>query len=141
MSFLTVTVCQGASIHDPLKPLSEVNNFDMEVVNAAPMQQWFANIQPQMKEWAKCEYALLDSDKFGPAVHVSVTKRLRKDVQRLLPSVAPGAKAYQLDVEYTKWFYTWRGFQQGLASGSDVCPKRLLMLGLAIACGSTVAEG
>lgn len=123
-SLITTSVCHGGVLdYDPMKPAAEVRNDDMLMVEGPAMQQWFNHIQPQIKEWAKCDYALLSSDKYGPDVSLNVKQRLRDDVQRLLPSVASGAKAYQLEVEYAKWFHTWRGFHQGLSTGSDVALK------------------
>lgn len=123
---LSVSVCHGAWDYDPMKSVAKMDSDDMQVVDAAAMQQWFNHIQPQIKEWAKCDYALLSSEKYDPSTALDVKKRLRSDVYKLLPSVSPDARSYHLGIEYTKWFHTWRGYHQGLAVGSDVAPEKII---------------
>lgn len=125
-ALIAASVSHGAWDYDPMKPAKELSNDEMAIAEAAAMQQWFDHIQPQIKEWARCEYALLSSDKYGAEATNKVQKQVRADVRKLLPSVAPGAKAYQLGVEYTKWFYTWRGFHQGLSKGAEVAPEAIV---------------
>ena len=125
VSLIALVTCQGAWAYEPTKPAKDVQGDDWLAVDAAPMQQWFGHIQPQFKEWSRCEYALLNSDNYGPEKRLIVSKKLRGDLERLLPSVAPGAKAYHVNIEYAKWFYTWRGFQQGLASAGDVPAQQI----------------
>jgi len=118
-------VCNGAENYDAGKPATDIVSGDMYLVEAAAMQQWFEHVQPQIKEWGKCGYALLSSDLYGPADALTINEKLRGNVQKVLPSVAPNAKAFNLSIEYTKWFHTWRGYHQGLAAGSGVSMKEI----------------
>lgn len=93
------------------------------MASGAAMQQWFLDLQPQISEWAKCDYALMDSN--YPDGSVEVSAALRARVLRLLPSVPNDAYAYHLNIEYTKAFYSWRGYQAGLSKAGSMTTEAI----------------
>lgn len=118
-----VSTVSGAADWFPLSPANQSTDDDLVMASGAPMQQWFIDLEPQISEWAKCDYAFLGSGYPDGSSEVSATLRAR--VLRLLPSVRSGASAYQLNIEYTKAFYSWRGFQSGLSQAGSMTAQAI----------------